>query len=95
MKYVDAEKLKSILKAKVEKRKKWMKTIDWSVWYDLNREDMCIFQIIDSLQQDHDFKEEKIIEILKSPQDIICEQFKSLSTEGKMKMLITLIKEYM
>lgn len=41
------------------------------------------------------FKEEKIIETLESPQDIICEQFKSLSVEEKMKMLMTLIREYM
>lgn len=57
MEYIDAEKLKSIIKAQIKERKEWMKDIDRSdrqdqLWSDLNREDMSILQTIDSLQQE-------------------------------------------
>lgn len=56
-KYIDAEKLKSIIKAQIKERKEWMKDIDRSdrqdqLWSDLNREDMSILQTIDSLHQE-------------------------------------------
>ena len=56
-KYIDADKLKSIIKVQIKERKEWMKDIDRSdrqdqLWSDLNGEDMSILQIIDSLQQE-------------------------------------------
>ena len=57
MKYIDADKLKSIIKTQIKERKEWMKDIDRSdrqdqLWSDLNGEDMSILQIINSLQQE-------------------------------------------
>ena len=57
MGYIDAEKLKSIIKVQIKERKEWMKNIDRSdrqdqLWSDLNGEDMSILQIINSLQQE-------------------------------------------
>ena len=57
MKYIDAEQLKSVIKAQINERKNWMKDADKSdrqdqLWSDLNGEDMSIIQMIDSLQQD-------------------------------------------
>ena len=56
-KYIDAEKLKSVIKAQINERKKWMKDADKSdrqnqLWSDLNGEDMSIIQIINSLQKE-------------------------------------------
>ena len=56
-KYIDADKLKSIIKVQIKERKEWMKDIDRSnrqdqLWSDLNEEDMSILQIINSLQQE-------------------------------------------
>ncbi len=56
-KYIDADKLKSIIKSQIKERKEWMKDIDRSdrqdqLWSDLNGEDMSILQIINSLQQE-------------------------------------------
>lgn len=56
-KYIDAEKLKSIIKAQIKERKEWMKDIDRSdrqdqLWSDLNLEDMSILNTINSLQQE-------------------------------------------
>ena len=56
-KYIDAEALKSIIKAQIKERKKWMKDPAKSdrqdqLWSDLNGEDMSILQIIDILQQE-------------------------------------------
>lgn len=57
MKYIDAEKLKSRIRAQITERKEWMKDTDRSdrqdqLWSDLNGEDMRILQIINSLQQE-------------------------------------------
>lgn len=57
VKYIDADKLKSIIKAQIKERKEWMKDIDKpdrqdQLWSDLNGEDVSILQIIDSLQQE-------------------------------------------
>lgn len=57
MKYIDVEKLKSIIKVQIKERKEWMKDIDRTdrqdqLWSDLNGEDMSILQIINSLQQE-------------------------------------------
>lgn len=57
MKYIDAEKLKSIIRLQINERKEWLKDIDRSdrqdqLFSDLNGEDMSILQIIDSLQQE-------------------------------------------
>lgn len=56
-KYIDAEKLKSIIKVQIKERKEWMKDIDRSdrqdqLWSDLNEEDMSILHTITSLQQE-------------------------------------------
>ena len=56
-KYIDADKLKSIIKVQINERKEWMKDMDRSdrqdqLWSDLNGEDMSILQIIASLQQE-------------------------------------------
>lgn len=56
-KYIDADKLKSIIKAQIKERKEWMKDIDRSdrqdqLWSDLNGEDISILQIIGSLQKE-------------------------------------------
>lgn len=56
-KYIDAEKLKEILKSLIKERKRWMKDPAKSdrqdqLWSDLNGEDMSILQIINILQQD-------------------------------------------
>lgn len=61
-KYIDAEKLKSIIKAQIKERKEWMKDIDRSdrqdqLWSDLNLEDMSILNTINSLQQEQDMGE--------------------------------------
>ena len=63
-KYIDVEKLKSIIKVQIKERKEWMKDIDRSnrqdqLWSDLNGEDMSILQIIDSLQQEQPEKSTK------------------------------------
>ena len=57
MKYIDADKLKSIIKAHINERNEWMKGIDKSdrqdqLWSDLNKEDISILEIITSLQQE-------------------------------------------
>lgn len=57
MKYIDAERLKEILKSKIKDRKKWMKDPAKSdrqdqLWSDLNGEDMSILKIIYILQQE-------------------------------------------
>lgn len=57
MGYIDAEKLKVIIKSQIKERKEWMKDIDKSdrqdqLWSDLNGEDISILQIINSLQQE-------------------------------------------
>ena len=57
MKYIDADKLKSIIKAQIKERKEWMKDINKSdrqdqLWSDLNGEDSAILSIITSLQQE-------------------------------------------
>ncbi len=56
MKYIDAEKLKAVIKARINERKNWMKDVDRSdrqdqLWSDLNGEAISIIQIINSLQQ--------------------------------------------
>lgn len=56
-KYIDAEKLKSIIKAHLKERDEWMKDPDKSdrqdqLWADLNGEDVSILLIIDSLQKE-------------------------------------------
>lgn len=66
MRYIDAEKLKSIIKVQIKERKEWMKNIDKSdrqnqLWSDLNGEDMSILRTINSIQQeqsDMDFERE-------------------------------------
>ena len=55
--YINAEKLKLVIKAQINERKNWMKDVDKSdrqdqLWSDLNGEDMSIIQIINSLQQE-------------------------------------------
>ena len=57
MKYIDADKLKEILKTQIKGRKRWMKDPAKSdrqdqLWSDLNGEDMSIVKIIDILQQE-------------------------------------------
>ena len=69
-KYIDAEKLKSIIKAQIKERKEWMKDIDRSdrqdqLWSDLNGEDMSILQIIDSLQQEQESVAERFARIVR------------------------------
>lgn len=65
MEYIDAEKLKSIIKAQIKKREEWMRDLDRSarqdqLWPDLNGEDMSILQTINSLQQEQqEVKHEK------------------------------------
>ena len=61
-KYIEADKLKSIIKLQIKERKEWMKDIDRSdrqdqLWSDLNGEDMSILQIIDSIQQEIELPE--------------------------------------
>ena len=61
---IDAEKLKSVIKAQINERKNWMKDVDKSdrqdqLWSDLNGEDMSIIQIINSLQQEAEEEQEK------------------------------------
>ena len=56
-KYIDAEKLKSIIKVQIKERKEWLKDIDRSdrqdqLWSDLNGEDMSVLHTITSLQQE-------------------------------------------
>ena len=65
MKYIDAEKLKSIIKAQIKERDEWMKDIDKSdrqeqLWSDLNGEDMSIIQTISSLQHESTPSKEEI-----------------------------------
>ena len=65
-KYIDADKLKAVIKAQINERRNWMKDVNKSdrqdqLWSDLNGEDMSIIQIINSLQQEQtevDFEEE-------------------------------------
>lgn len=57
MKYIDADKLKEILKTQIKGRKRWMKDPGKSdrqdqLWSDLNGEDMSILRIVDILQQE-------------------------------------------
>ena len=57
MKYIDAERLKEILKSKIKQRKKWIKDLHRSngenqLWSDLNMEDNSIIKIILILQEE-------------------------------------------
>lgn len=56
-KYIDAEKLKSAIKAQIEEREKWLKDANKSdrqdqLWSDLNNEDRIILSLVNSLQQE-------------------------------------------
>lgn len=67
MKYIDADKLKTIIKLQINERKEWLKDIDRSdrqdqLWSDLNGEDMSILQIINSLQQEQKEEPDKDLE---------------------------------
>lgn len=57
MKYIDAERLKEILKSNIKQRKKWIKDLHRSnrenqLWSDLNMEDTSIIKIILILQEE-------------------------------------------
>ena len=57
MKYIDAERLKEVLKSNIKQRKKWIKDLHRSnrenqLWSDLNMEDTSIIKIILILQEE-------------------------------------------
>ena len=86
-KYIDAEKLKSILKIQIKERKEWMKDMDRTdrqdqLWSDLNGEDMSILHTITSLQQERPNTDEddgKFVKILVRKE--FAEQFQKLGAE--------------
>lgn len=88
MKYIDADKLKSIIKVQIKERKEWMKDIDRSdrqdqLWSDLNGEDMSILQIINSLQQ-----EQQEVDLEKEIEDYwIAAEWSKKITLGKFKVI--------
>ena len=56
-KYIDAEKLKSAIKAQIEEREEWLKDANKldrqdQLWSDLNNEDRIILSLVNSLQQE-------------------------------------------
>lgn len=70
MKYIDADKLKAIIKAHIKERDEWIKDIDKSerlhqFWADLNGEDISILLIIDSLQKEQESVAEKFARIIR------------------------------
>ena len=57
MKYIDAERLKSALKAQIKEREEWLKDANKlerqdQLWSDLNNEDRIILSLVNSLQQE-------------------------------------------
>lgn len=79
-KYIDAEKLKAIIKVQIKERKEWLKDIDRSdrqdqLWQDLNGEDMSILQIIESLLKEQPMPDStKLIELWHEDKEMLKEK---------------------
>lgn len=71
MKYIDAERLKSALKAQIKEREEWLKDANKlerqdQLWSDLNNEDRVILSLVNSLQQEQCIDTEKLKDTLKT-----------------------------
>ena len=70
-KYIDAKKLKDVLKAQIKEREEWLKDANKSdrqdqLWSDLNNEDRIILSLLNSLQQEQCIDTEKLKDVPKT-----------------------------